>query len=493
MTTLEITSKTNKKVISACLLMVTLAVLGYLLEFIRGSRSLEYVLTLSFFIFMPVIISFVFYRLPKFTNQFKYIALYSFMISWIIMLSFSPKVIQYVLIFPLLILYSLYFDAKLMRNASIIIIVYSIFKVWLNIYYYKMTDAFISTEYSVFILSLVTFGYFTVTTAKFAVEIRNNQISSILDEQQKNENLLTEVLNVIDVMSATSTNVSHIYSKLIETSDTASETITQLSSGMKGIAVNLSQQTSNTETMQEKLLLTSTLSNTVAKYADISSSAIDSGKKTIEKLDSSAITVDANNENVHSTMIELRGHAGQIKSIVDVIQNIAAQTNLLALNASIESARAGEAGKGFSVVAESIRELSIKTSEALKNISSLINSLESSAELSLNASAQSKELGTVQQALIHESKQIFDTVSDAIGNVNASILESAAMNTDIVSRNLDVVGSISNISAVVQEAASNTALTSEIIANNKDLTYEAKNYMDDLDNVVKSIEKYRRV
>jgi hypothetical protein len=116
----EITLKTNKKVIYACLILVALAVLGYLLEYIRGSRPLEYVLILSLCVFAPVIISFIFYRIPKYIKQFKYIALYSFMISWMLMLTFSPKVIQYVLIFPLLILYSLYFDAKLMRNAAII-------------------------------------------------------------------------------------------------------------------------------------------------------------------------------------------------------------------------------------------------------------------------------------------------------------------------------------------------------------------------------------
>jgi methyl-accepting chemotaxis protein len=132
-----------------------------------------------------------------------------------------------------------------------------------------------------------------------------------------------------------------------------------------------------------------------------------------------------------TTRVEkLEQSSQEVGNIVAVIKEIADQTNLLALNAAIEAARAGEQGRGFAVVADEVRKLAEKTSEA------------------------TAQIGHTIEAIQHETRQALEAIGDSMKEASEGVGH-ARQAGDSLER---IIGAVEQVDTLVKEIARATSL-----------------------------------
>jgi methyl-accepting chemotaxis protein len=163
------------------------------------------------------------------------------------------------------------------------------------------------------------------------------------------------------------------------------------------------------------------------------------------------------NRQVIETMIvainELQIKSGEIKTIMDVITDIAAQTNLLALNASIEAARSGDSGKGFQVVAEEVRKLAEASGEAAYEIGGLAGNIQVSITQVINETNAAREAVSDQEKAMVESQQYITLVANNFSNISNDMASVIASCQDISQAVVEVTNAAQGTNSITQESS----------------------------------------
>ncbi|MGX9365268.1 methyl-accepting chemotaxis protein [Desulfoplanes sp. PS50] len=269
---------------------------------------------------------------------------------------------------------------------------------------------------------------------------------------------------------------------LAEAADELSSRGDEITGGAQTQGQRIGEMVTALEEMNATVIEVARNASGAAEVAETAKKETLEGAEEVDQVVVSTAKVQKSVLALNRSLKVLGDNAGDIRSVIEFINDIADQTNLLALNAAIEAARAGDAGRGFAVVADEVRKLAEKTMDSVKKVGPIIATILTGVDENLESSSAVVEN-------IKADVQRAREVRNRIRSIVQYIEKSAAQIQSIATAAEEQSAASEQIAQSAEEVNVIATKTSSAMEETSRATAELSRYANELNEIIQTMQQ----
>ena len=482
----------NKAAITCHIVICVILFVAYLIEVIKGSRTIGYFAVFAALDVIPGVLEIVEYQRDKESSRIRHIIGLGYSILYIFSVLTTHSITTFVYAIPMYVVITMFSDIKYCIEivaGGFIVNIISVVYTAMSVGYTKEQIPDVEIRLAV----MLVVGVFVVIVTEAIQKVNQVKLDEIHEEKDKTALLLEKIMSTSGSMVADIEQAADKMGRLEKSVNSMRISMQEVSEGNNETAESVQNQLERTGQIQDQIEKVKEAAVGINLKLGDAGEEVTSGINKINKLASQAEESVKSNELVVSRMEMLVDNMARMNEIVGMISSIANRTGMLALNASIESARAGEAGKGFAVVAQEITSLANQTKGATVDISALIGNI--SGELK-EVERAVEIVSASNRSHAETTKEVtgsFEKIAETTKDIDSRAKEMEEAVNKLVTANESIVESISNVSAATEEISGYATETYNACEENGKLAVEVSGIVQNLSDYAEELKNQEKL
>lgn len=444
---------------------------AYLVEVLKGSRTILYFIVLVLLGLGPVAVEAVLYKRNPESDMLRKVVAYSYAVLYAVAVFSTYSKLPFTYILPMLVVITVYGDTKYCLKIGVGGLIINI----VDVVYRGVTVGFAQEDIPDLEIRLIVMAVLVIylyLTTRVSKEISEGKQQDLETEKEKVERLLNQVMRLSGELSDGVEQVDQHMNRLDKSVEEMSNAMEEVASGNLETAESVQNQLTRTEEIQKLIDDVNEVGIYIKERMDTATGEVENGVAGMELLSKQSKQSREANATVVNLMQELHVQAEKMNEIVGLITNIANRTSMLALNASIEAARAGESGRSFTVVAKQVTELADQTKAATVNIAELIGTVTSELNQVTDAVRVVEENTEAQDKKTEDLSRSLSGIMDMTVTIAEKTTGLEKMIEKLAAANGDIVQNIQVISAITEEVTAHSTETLNTCKENQEIVGE---------------------